>query len=250
MFPHKSILHCFILIFLFSNTQAQEWKNIRQFRKRTGKLELDSGAWLKQDRKKNSKTWQAANLYNLKQEGGYTQYKNIRQIRDFYKWFDAERKKIGHETTMAGVAAIVANQLSYLENWFIRKLIVNDKYIIHFGQQGSHDVIRYFFPYFRELIMTTQPIRGEAAKQWDYEKAKEEQCNIVEKIYLQTPPKSVKKLQRMAKGKGIFRFGVPSCLKYEGEILDCKARYEHAFLKLRTYYKHGESCTKAKKVTK
>lgn len=244
MSPHKNILYCFILISLFSNTQAQEWKNIRQFRKRTGKLELDSSAWLKQDRKQNSKTWQLANLYNLKQKSGYTHYKSIRQVRDFYKWFDAERKKIGHETTLAGVAAIVANQLSYFENWFIRKLIVRDKHIINFGEQGSRDVLRFFFPYFQELIIAKKPIRGETAKQWDFEKAKEEQCNIVEKIYLQTPQKSVRKLQRMAKGKGIFRFGVPSCLKYEGEILDCKARYEHAFFKLRTYYKQGERCTK------
>ena len=47
----------------------------------------------------------------------------------------------------------------------------------------------------------------------------------------------------MAKGKGIYNLGVKNELKFEGDIRDCKSRYQHAFSKLNSYYR---SCLKFK----
>jgi len=40
----------------------------------------------------------------------------------------------------------------------------------------------------------------------------------------------------MAKGKAIYNLGVKTELRLEGDIRDCKSRYEHAFYKLNPYY--------------
>ena len=65
-------------------------------------------------------------------ENGNQKYKSICEIRDFYLWFDAERKKQGHEIKAAGIAAIVANQFSKLDNAFIRFFIIRNKEVLNF----------------------------------------------------------------------------------------------------------------------
>ena len=163
-------------------------------------------------------------------------YKSIRQIRDFYTWFDLERKRLGHEINGVGVAALVAGQMSNFDSFFIRVFIVRNKNIIWFGNEGSKKVLEFAFPLLTEVYFSTNILKGKEAKEWDIENGKIEQCKIVEPIYNQLSSKEVQKLERIAKGKGIYNLGVKNKLKFEGDIRDCKVRYEHAFTKLYSYY--------------
>ena len=228
------IIICILLNNPFSS--AQEWRNIKEYKKTTGKNVLQNGCWLKKDRNKNTKTWKEANKYNLLIDNGNLKYKTISQIRDFYLWFDEERKKQGIEINTFGITSLVAGQLAYFDNYFIRTFIICNKEIIWFGNQGSKRVLAYFFPLIKEIYLSKKILKGKEAKKWDIENGKIEQCQIVEALYNQLSPKAIRKLERIAKGKGIYNLGVKNALKFEGDITDCKSRYEHAFYKLLTYY--------------
>lgn len=235
----RKLLNLTIIIFFLLNTQvafSQEWKNLKDYKNTTGQNVLQNGCWLKRDRNRNTETWKQANKYNLSIDYGNLKYKTIRQIRDFYIWFDEERKKLGHEIIAVGVAAVVAGQFSNFDNYFIRTFIVRDKEVIWFGNEGSKKVLEFAFPLLKEVYFSDNILKGQEAKSWDIKNGKIEQCQIVEAIYNQLSPKEIRKLERMAKGKGIYNLGVKNELKFEGDIRDCKSRYEHAFSKLYTYY--------------
>src|SRR5712675_1570930 len=123
------MLRIFALFLLINSgaAYAQEWKSLRAYRKETGSTTLAEGCWLKKDRKKNSATWQQANKYNLSLETGHLKYKSIRQLRDFYLWFDTERKKQGHEIQWFGITALVEHEFAKLDSWFVCTFIVRHK---------------------------------------------------------------------------------------------------------------------------
>ena len=227
-----------IIIFLLNIqlTFSQEWKSLRKYKKGTGKTVLQNGNWLKKDRKRNTAVWQQANKFNLSLDNGNLKYKTITQTRDFYLWFDTERKKLGHEINGVGVAALVAGQLSHFDNFFIRTFIIRNKEVIWFGNEGSKKVLAFAFPLIREIYFSKKLLKGQKAKDWDIKNGKIEQCNIVEPIYNQLSEKAVNKLEHIAKGKGIYNLGVKNELKFEGNIRDCTLRYKHAFTKLYHYY--------------
>ncbi len=227
----------FILFFSnYDNATCQEWRSLRKYKKVTGKNTLSEGCWLKKDRKKKTERWKQANLYNLSATDGYLKYKTISQIRDFYYWFDSERKKIGHEIVSVGAMAIVAKQFSYFENCFIRIFIVRNKEIIWFGNESSKSVLKYYFPLLKNVLWGKKILKGEKAKEWDTNNTRVEQCQIVETFYEKLSPKVICKLEYMAKGKGIFFLGVKKDLRFEGDIRNCQSRYKHAEEKLRRYY--------------
>lgn len=60
------------------------------------------------------------------------------------------------------------------------------------------------FIYFSETI-----IKGEKAATWSSDYGLKEQCVVLEPFYEKLSPKALKKLDRMAKGKGIYCFAVP-----------------------------------------
>ncbi len=217
-------------------TFSQEWKNLKDYKNATGNNILQDGCWLKKDRKKNTETWKQANKYNLSIDDGNLKYKTIRQVRDFYLWFDVEREKLGHEIHTSGVAEIVAGQLSKLDNCFIRTFFVRNKEVVWFANEGTKKVLEFAFPLFREVYFSNEILKGQEAKDWDIKNWKTEQCQIVEPIYNQLSSKAIQKLERMAKGKCLFSLGVKKELKFEGDLRDCKSRYEHAFTNLNDYY--------------
>jgi hypothetical protein len=215
---------------------AQEWKNLKTYQLYSQQDTLTDGHWLKKDRLNNTTVWQKANAFNLSLSHGYVKYKSISEIRDLYLWFDEERKKQGHDVIIFGVAAIVAEQLSHFDNYLIRTIIVKNKEVINFGNEGSKNVLTYFFPYMKTIYFSKEKLTGKAAENWDKKLGKFEQCDIVEPIYTSISTKGIKILTKMAKGKGIYRLKVKKDLRYEGEIRDCELRYTHAFTKLYRYY--------------
>ena len=131
---------------------------------------------------------------------------------------------------------MVAGQLSNFDNYFIRTFIVRNKEVVWFGNEGSKKVLEFAFPLLKEVYFSKKILKGQEAKDWDIKNGKIEQCQIVEVIYNQLSPKAIRKLERMVKGKGIYNLGVRKELKFEGNIRDCKSRFEHAFSKLYRYY--------------
>lgn len=229
------------LIFLslyFSSTivYSQEWRNLRSYQRITGQSTLQNGCWLKKDRKKDNGTWRTANVFNLSADRGDLKYKSIQEKRDFYDWFDEERVNQGHEINIIGVVAIVADQLSNFDKFFVRTLVIRSKEVVWFGHEGSDKVLAYAFPLLKEVYFSEELLKGEAAKEWDFEFEKNEQCIIVEAVYNQLSAKSIGKLERMAKGKGIYNLAVKKELKFKGEITNCKDRYKYAFTDLMNYY--------------
>jgi hypothetical protein len=223
------------MLFLFISTNvacAQEWKSLRAYRKQTGNTTLAEGSWLKKDRKNKTGTWLLANKYNLELANGYQKYKTIRQVRDFYLWFDEERKKQGHEIQWFGVTAIVENQFAKLDSWFICTFIVRNKEVQNFAHEGTLKVFEYSFPKMQNVLVSRQLIQGKEAEQWDLEHGTGEQCKILEPLYKKLSTKGFKKLETIAMRKGLYWLAIPKALEYEGNLTDCNARVEYGLKKL------------------
>ncbi len=215
---------------------TQEWENLKAYQKVTEKNSLMAGHWLKKDRKRQSEVWKQANSYNFTQESGNLKYKTISQIRDFYLWFDIERKKQGHEIEWIGIAEIAASQLSKLDCGFIRTFVVRNKEVVAFANEGSKEVFKFAFPLLKDIYFSSEPFIGKSAENWLLDYGRNEQCQILNPIYDKLSPKALHKLERMAKGKGLFALGIPKELRYVGDIKDCQSRFEHGAYKIRTYY--------------
>jgi hypothetical protein len=228
-----------LLVFKYSN--AQEWKTLKAYQIETGNPILINGCWLKKDRKKQTEVWNKANVFNISVTNGNLKYRTISQIRDFYYWFDAEIKKKGHEIKGIGIASIAANQLSKMDNFLIRFFIVRNKEIVLFANNGSHKVFEFAFPLLKDVYFSKEIIKGEKAKLWDLTYGEIEQCKILEPLYHKLTFKAIYRLEKMAKGKGVFNLGVPNKLKYEGKIDNCQTRFEHGKNKLSPYYLNKNS---------
>ncbi|MDH3322431.1 MAG: hypothetical protein OEM04_05525, partial [Flavobacteriaceae bacterium] len=177
-----------------------------------------------------------ANQYNLQEENGFLKYRTICQRRDFYLWFDQERKKQGHEIKWIGIASIATGQLSKLEDGFIRIFIVRNREIINFSQIGSEKVFAFAYPKLKDLYNSETPVVGLEAEIWDQKYELKEQTEILEPLYKNLSEKALQKLEKMAKGKGVFYFGVPSELRFVGNIADSHNRYVHGINKLLPQY--------------
>ena len=219
---------------------AQEWKTLKAYRKATGNSALAEGCWLKKHRKKKTGTWLQANKYNLGLENGYLKYKTIEQIRDFYLWFDTERKQQGHEIQWFGVTAIVENEFSKLDSWFIRTFIVRNKEIVTFAREGSIKVFEYSFPQMRSIRSGKELLKGKDAESWDIQHGTGEQCKILEPLYNKLSPRAFRKLDHIARRKGIYSIGIPKGLQYNGKLDDCKDRVTYALKKLIPLYRQKE----------
>ena len=230
---------CTIILVFFiviNSLKAQEWKSLRVYKKETGNNILLDGCWLKKDRKKNTDVWGKANVFNLSQKQGNLKYTSISEIRDFYKWFDAVRIKQGHEINGVGVASIAASQLSHIDNGLICFFIVRNKEIVNFANVGSQKVFEFAFPLLNKVYFSEILITRENASSWDIKNGSFEQCTVLEPLYNKLSNKALHRLERMAKGKGIFNLAVPKELKYEGEIDNCQARFLHGKNKILSYY--------------
>lgn len=229
------LLTSLLLLLTLQHTYSQEWKNMHTYKKETGNANLQNGCWLKKDRKRNTETWKQANYYNLSVDKGNEKYKNIRQIRDFYIFYNEFRMQQGHDIKWMGIASVAANQLAKMENCFLRLFVVRNKELVDFAHQGSTKVFAFSFPQLQQIYTSKQIITGDDALIWDKKYGTIEQCEILQPLYDQLSDKAIKKLERMAKGKGIFRFGVAKKLRFEGNINDCDDRYEHGKSKLIPY---------------
>jgi hypothetical protein len=222
---------CFLIFINSLGSFSQEWKRLKTYQKETGNLILKEGYWLKKDRKNQTKVWENANRFNLENDA-YLKYKTIQQIRDFYLFIKIELDNKGDEIKWVHAAYIIANELSKTEISFIRFTIVRNNEVIEFAQEGSQKVFEYSFPKLKELYFSKEPLKGNEAKNWDKNQAIIEQCEILDPLYKKLSIKALKKLENMAKGKGIYNLGVIKDIRYDGDINNCNTRYNYSMNKL------------------
>ncbi len=231
-----TLVQSLIVLILFNATScfSQEWKNLKTYQNETGNTVLKDGCWLKKDRKKQTINWKNANAFNLA-NNEYQKYKTINQIRDFYLFAQQEIALKGHEVNWIHAASTIATRFSIIEKDFIRIFIIRNKEVIKFTDEGSKQVFEFSFPKLKKLYFSKEILKGPIADNWDQKQAKKEQCIILEPIYKKLSKKALKKLKRMAKGKGIFSLGVSKKIRFEGEIDDCNSRYNYTINKLIPY---------------
>lgn len=216
-------------------TFSQEWKSLKKYRKATEKDKLEEGNWLKKDRKRNTLKWLNSNKFHLKKENGYTAYKTISQRRDFYKWFDSWRIKKGHEIKWVGIASIIASQFSKFDSKFVAFLIRN-KEVIKFANEGNKASFKDVFPRLHKIYLLDTLIVGTSAVNWDSKYLYREQCIVVDPIFNKLNRKTLKKIGRIANRKGFYKMAIPKKIKFDGDISNCKDRYEHGMNRLIPFY--------------
>jgi hypothetical protein len=86
------------------------------------------------------------------------------------------------------------------------------------------------------VYFSNKILRGEDAVNWSLEFAKIEQCQILQPLYDNLSLAALDRLNKMAKGEGIFNLVVPASLKYVGPIEDCEKRIAHVKNKMFAFY--------------
>lgn len=202
---------------------------------------LGKGDWHKSDRENNTDIWKNANKHNLQQTNGSLEYSTITERTAFYYWFQTETESLGYETKWAGAAFIIANQMAQTENPLLNWVLSSE--VKKFAQDGNKDIFDDAVPKLRKLI--NGPIlKGEDVKIWDKSTLTVEQLDIAGPIYRRQTEETLNTLSKMAKGQGIYSFGVPLPLRFKAsdDVKNWQHRYNHGMnvaLKAWESYKRG-----------
>tara|TARA_R110002049_G_scaffold283548_1_gene463612 strand:- start:122 stop:826 length:705 start_codon:yes stop_codon:yes gene_type:complete len=230
----RQILTVFIFLFWFHGF-ANEWKNLKQFQRETGKNVLSSSDWLTVDRLKNSAVWHSANVFNLK-NNLYLEYQTIKERTSFYKWFAVEIEKKGHQVVWPKMAYFISSKLN-LTNSFPYNLLLK-KEVKLYSYKGSESAFNGAFKSLQDLFFSSVILRGAAALQWDTDTLYKEQYVWLVELYLEMDKKTIKRLEYIAKGKFLYGLVVPKSIRFKGDLSTSKDRYIYAIGTLRKYCKN------------
>lgn len=224
------ILFCFMILSGVLN--AKEWKNLRVFQKITQKENLSPSDWLISDRIHNTQVWQLANAYNL-QNNLPNEYLRIKERRDFYKWLCDEVLEQGHGVVWITMAYFISLKLHLMESF--PYTIGFSKKTLECVWEASESVFNNAFLELRDLYRSNRSLGSHASLEWDKNMLYKEQYVWVAKIYGKINAKSLKTVERIAKGKFPFGLIVPNKIRFQGNISDAKTRYDYALNTLRNY---------------
>jgi len=219
---------CFCSIFLY----AKEWKNIKSYRELTKNEELAASDWLKSDRKNNNIIWKNANSFNLNNNLP-KEYLTIKQRRDFYKWIYFELKQKGHEVVWPTMAYFISKKLSLFKTFPSRLLIKRQVKLNSF--QGSEIVFNNSFPEMKVILNSKEILKKDLAIIWDENILKKEQFDWLEEIYSKIDKRSLRQIERIAKGKFLYSIIIPKAIRFKGSISNPEARYNYALNQLKEY---------------
>ena len=199
-----------------------------------GPLDGSDGHWLVSDRLNETGVWHNANLVNLQKTYGYNEYTTITQRTAFYGWFTEQITQRGYETNWPGAAYIVAGQMSHLDNWLVAYLVGDD--VVKFGNEGNKAIFNDVFGKLSKLY-NGPVLKGQVALKWDNDVLYNEQFIVVQPIYERQSTSTISILTKMAKGQGIYGFGVTGPLRFDGDILNPKDRFSHGATKVTNFFK-------------
>ncbi len=213
---------------------VKEYENEEAYREENpdGNLDGSDGHWLTSDRENNTATWDNANDVNLQKANGYKEYKTISQRRDFYGWFSDKTEAMGFETNWAGAANIVAGQMAVMDFPGAEFFVGED--VVDFANAGNKAIFNDVFDNLRELH-NGPVLKGGAAAQWDRQTLYNEQFNVVQPLYEGQSRSTIATLQNLASGNGFYGLGITSSLRFSGNIMSAKDRYNHGMNKVTPY---------------
>ncbi|SFW29158.1 Insecticidal toxin complex protein [Cellulophaga fucicola] len=224
-----------ILFLIFIDGSAAEWKNLKEYRQETGDTILTSQDWLTKDRLRNTIVWQQANSFNLT-NNLFLEYQTIAERRDFYKWFALSIEEKGHKVVWPRMAHFISSKLS-LTSRFPYNIVVK-KDVVLSSKNGSEKVFNSAFKSLKKLYLQDKILSKEESKIWDNNLLYKEQYVWIVAIYKEMDAKTLKRLERIAKGKFFYGLVVPKKIRFKGDLTSPKDRYTYATETLR---KHCEN---------
>ncbi|MCX7550231.1 Insecticidal toxin complex protein [Xanthomarina sp. F2636L] len=227
----KSLLFIFLVV-ISSNIYSKEYKNLKKYQELFGNIQLAPSDWLCKDRKNNTLVWQQANVYNL-ENNLPLEYETIQQRTDFYLWLFKTLDKKEQEVVWPKMAHYISNKLeithSFPFNIFIRKEVKR------YATKGSETVFIKAFGRIKELYFSESILKSDNALTWDEAIIHEEQYIWLQEIYNEIDPKTLKTIDKMAKGKCVYKFMVPKEVVFSGDLSNEENRYNYALNTLRVY---------------
>lgn len=226
------ILSLFVIFISINETLGKEYKSFKEFQHITGLSNLKQSDWLKSDRKRNTLVWQNANKYNLNNNLS-AEYETIVERRDFYAWLInslAERQKA---VIWPKIAHYISKKLC-LTIAFPFNLITTRTFK-DYACQGSKQVFESAFKELLELYNASGSLENDNALEWDTKILYLEQFSWLQNTYEDIDNKTLKTIQRMAEGKGIYALLVPRAVRFKGDISFPEMRFEYALQSLRPY---------------
>ncbi|MDO6758810.1 Insecticidal toxin complex protein [Tamlana sp. 2_MG-2023] len=214
---------------------AKEWKSINAFEKVNGKSDLSASDWLKSDRKHNTQVWQNANIYNL-QHNYFSEYKTIKERRDFYVWYFTTMEERGCEVVWPKMAYFISNKLRLINAFPF--CIFTTKSVKSYAYQGSETVFNHAFETLKSLYLDEDVLKSDTALKWDEAIIHKEQYIWLKSIYEGIDEKGLRTIERMAKGKGFYKVLVPKEIRFKSDISETDNRYYYALHVLRDYCKN------------
>ena len=227
----RTLFICLAFCLSFS-TLAKEWKSKRVYQNETNQTELLPSDWLKSDRLHNTDIWQNANSYNLIHNQPL-EYLNIKQRRDFYKWLNNNLQQKGHEVLWVAMASYISHKLR-LVRAFPYSVFTNET-LKMYTELGSETVFNESFTLLKDIFLLKETLQKGEALQWDKKILYEEQYQWLANIYTQMDSRTIRKIDRMAKGKFLFGLVVPKRVRFTGDISVTEDRYNYAINVLRNY---------------
>jgi len=227
--------YCFLfLLTLNGSLCAKEWKNLKHYQKATDKEYLSPSDWLKTDRVQNTIVWQKANLYNLNNNLP-EEYTRIVERRDFYKWIYKELYKQGNEIVWASMSYFISKKLHLMESFPYS--IGFSKKTLEYVHEGSTVVFNNAFKELNGIYNLNVSLVNNRALEWDEAILYKEQYEWIDGIYEKMNARSLKTVERIAKGKFPFGLIVPKRIRFKGDISNAEVRYHYAMNVLRAYCK-------------
>lgn len=186
-----------ILFLIFIDGSAAEWKNLKEYKQETGDTILTSQDWLTKDRLRNTNVWQQANSFNLT-NNLFLEYQTIAERRDFYKWFALSIEEKGHKVVWPRMAHFISSKLS-LTSRFPYNIVVK-KDVVLSSKNGSEKVFNSAFKSLKKLYLQDKILSKEESEIWDNNLLYKEQYVWIVTIYKEMDAKTLKRLERIAKG--------------------------------------------------
>lgn len=229
----------FLILFFFFfyvDSSAAEWKSLKQYQKITGRSTLLHKDWLKKDRLKNTTTWKQANSFNLK-HNLFLEYQTIKQRRDFYKWYALSVEQKGHKVVWPRMAHFISSKLN-LATSFPYKLVLKKDVLVS-SEEGSRKVFNSAFKNMYNLSTIPNALSTAESLVWDKAILHKEQYQWIKPIYVKMSSKTLKRLERIAKGKSVYALVVPKRIRFKGSLLKPIDRYTYAMQTLRKHCKNS-----------
>lgn len=227
----KPLMWFFVLI-LSVPLHAKEWSSLTVYQKQTGRTELVSSDWLTSDRKKDTRVWHNANVYNLENQLP-EEYQSIAERRDFYEWYYKRMETKGHQVVWPKMAHYIARKLRLTKVFPFN--IFTKKTVKEYANQGNELVFNSVFKELKTAHNTLKALQGDSALDWDKDILFLEQYRWLQEIYSDIDDNALKTIKRMSQGKGFYALMVPKDIRFKGDISDPKTRYEYALGTLRGY---------------